>query len=148
MSKDVFEYRGYCGSIEHDLDGDNLFGSIQFINDILVYEASTLRELRQAFQESVDEYLDTCKEIGKDPDKAYSGTFNIRVSPEVHRKIAHKALKEGLSLNACISIALEGFVSPTEIVHKHEHNYSFFAQIPFENKPSVDPTPQLRLVQS
>ena len=143
MSKDFLEHKGYCGSIEHDLDSGSLYGSVQFINDLLIYEAKTLAELKQAFEDSVNEYLETCEEIGKDPDKPYSGTFNVRVSTELHRQIAQKAYKEDRSLNAAVSDALESYVSPNELVHKH---FSFNFQVAFPHSPQVEQKTELKVV--
>ena len=146
MSKELLEHRGYLGSIEHDLESGLLFGSVQFVNDILLYEAETLRELEQAFQNSVDEYLDTCEEIGKDPDKPYKGTFNVRIEPELHRQLAQRAFREDKTLNTCVSEAIENFVGPSQVIHKHVHNHSISITLPYESRPAFEPKTDLKLV--
>lgn len=145
MSNEPLEHRGYMGSIEHDLDSGMLFGSVQFVNDVLFYEAETLLALRQAFIDAVDDYIETCVELDRSPDKPYSGTFNVRVSAELHRQLAQKAFKDNTSLNNCVAKAIENYVGPAQIIHKHEHSFSF--QIPFDSTPKVNPKTELRLVK-
>jgi predicted HicB family RNase H-like nuclease len=65
MNNEALTYRDYKGSIEYDLENGVLFGSVQSVSDILLYEAETLSALTVAFHESVDDYLETCAEIGK-----------------------------------------------------------------------------------
>ena len=55
--------------------------------------------LRDAFHEAVDDYIETCMKIGKEPQKAFSGQVMFRVDPEVHRKAALAAEMSGKSLN-------------------------------------------------
>lgn len=62
-----FKYKGYLGTIEPDLETGELFGKLAFIRDLITYEAETLKTLEQAFQESVDGYLDSCAELGRNP---------------------------------------------------------------------------------
>ena len=85
-NNNLLTYKEYLGSIDCDLDSGVLHGKIQFINDIVTYEASSLPELKTEFEIAVEDYLDTCAAIGKEPQKAYSGTFNVRVGEELHRK--------------------------------------------------------------
>ncbi len=92
-------YKGYAARIEYD-DEDGLFaGRIAGIRDTVGFHADTVDGLRKAFREAVEDYLETCAEIGKEPQKAYSGQVMFRVSPEVHRKAAQAAELEGKSLN-------------------------------------------------
>ncbi|CAH9018726.1 type II toxin-antitoxin system HicB family antitoxin [Candidatus Nitrosacidococcus sp. I8] len=80
------EYKDYLGTIEPDLKTGALFGKLEFIRDLVTYEGETLKLLEQAFQQSVDEYLESCAELDKIPDKPLKGTFNVRINPELHRK--------------------------------------------------------------
>ena len=74
--KNVMNYRGYYGSVEFSDEDDVFFGRIIGINDHIIYEGGNAKELRGDFHEAVDEYLETCAQIGKEPEKAYKGTFN------------------------------------------------------------------------
>ena len=98
------KYKGYLGTIEPDLDTGELFGRLAFIRDLITYEAETLKALEQAFKESVDGYLASCTELGKKPDLPFKGTFNVRISPEMHRKAV---LASSNSLNSFVSDAIQ-----------------------------------------
>ena len=110
-NESIFKYKGYSGSVECNLDDKCLFGKILFIDDLVLYEGNTVEELEVSFKEAVDDYLKTCKEIGKEPQKAYSGSFNVRVKPEVHRTLVEKALGKGISLNELVKDAFEYYIS-------------------------------------
>lgn len=98
------KYKGYLGTIEPDLDSGELFGKVAFIKDLITYEATTLKELEAAFYESVDEYLSSCEAVGKKPDVPFKGTFNVRITPELHREAA---VASASSLNAFVSQAIK-----------------------------------------
>ena len=100
------EHRGYYGSIEHDLEAGLLHGRVLGLRDVIHYEAKTLQALAREFRRSVDIYLELCEEKSKVPDRPYSGRFNARLSPEVHRQAASLAEIEGLSLNDLVTRAL------------------------------------------
>lgn len=92
-------YKGYAARIAYD-DEDGIFsGQIAGITDRVGFHAETVEDLRAAFHEAVDDYLETCIAVGKPPQKAYSGQVMFRVSPEVHRKAALAAELAGKSLN-------------------------------------------------
>lgn len=95
----LLSYKEYLGSVDCDLESGVLYGKIQFINDIVTYEASSLPELKAEFEVAVDDYLETCAAIEKEPQKAYSGTFNVRVGEELHRKAVICSKKKGVNLN-------------------------------------------------
>lgn len=122
----VFEYNGYSGSIEVSTEDRCLFGKILFITDLVTYEAETVTDLEAEFIAAVDDYLLTCKEIGKDPQRPFKGSFNVRISPELHRKAALEAYKEKISLNELTDKAINAYVNktaqPINIEH-HDHHY-------------------------
>lgn len=92
-------YKGYAARIEYD-DEDGLFtGRIAGIRDGVGFHADTVDELRAAFRDAVDDYIETCAKIGKQPQKPYSGRMMFRVSPEIHRRAARAAELSGKSLN-------------------------------------------------
>ena len=92
-------YRGYAARIEYD-DDDRIFtGRIAGIRDGVRFHADSVDGLRQAFHDAVEDYLETCAKIGKEPQKAYSGGVMFRVSPETHRKASLAAELSGKSLN-------------------------------------------------
>jgi predicted HicB family RNase H-like nuclease len=109
-NNNVLKYKNYVGSIEYDLTDKCLFGKILFIDDLITYEGNTIEELEKSFKEMVDDYLETCKLIGKEPQKAYSGNFNIRTTPEIHQALAEIAKIKNISLNKLIVSIFNNFV--------------------------------------
>lgn len=92
-------YKGYSARVEYD-DEDGIFtGRIAGIRDGVGFHADTVEDLREAFREAVEDYLETCAKIGKEPQRAFSGQMMFRVNPEVHRKAALAAELAGKSLN-------------------------------------------------
>lgn len=103
----MLEYRGYHASIEFDAD-DNIFvGEVFGITDSLNFHGSSVEELRQMFEQSIDNYLEFCEKIGKNPDKEFSGTFNVRISPELHKKAALAAADQKITLNQYVLKAID-----------------------------------------
>lgn len=95
----TMNYRGYSARIEYDEDDEIFIGHLVGINDIIGFHADTVADLKNAFVESVDDYLETCRKIGKTPEKPYSGKLMFRVKPEIHAGAARAASLEGKSLN-------------------------------------------------
>lgn len=92
-------YKGYSARIEFDGEDEIFFGRIAGIQDIVGFHADTVADLKAAFHEAVDDYIETCRKIGKAPQKILSGNLMLRVSPEVHSKAAIAAELAGMSLN-------------------------------------------------
>jgi predicted HicB family RNase H-like nuclease len=101
----MLEYKGYIGTLEAE-DGV-FFGRVAGLRDVITFEGTTFAEVEQAFQESVEDYLAFCAELGEPPDWPYSGRIPLRVSPETHRRAAMHAQSEGLSLNQWIARRIE-----------------------------------------
>ena len=100
------EYKGYSAKVEFD-EGANIFhGEVINLRDVVTFEGKSVDQLRKAFQDSVDDYLEFCAERGEDPEKPYSGKFVVRVEPELHKRLAIEARKRGLSINALVGEAL------------------------------------------
>lgn len=97
--KNVMTYNGYTGTVEYSEDDGILFGRLVGINDIVSYEGESVKELREAFQASVDDYLEHCQHIGKKPERPYSGKFTLRLDPVIHARLAAQAQAMGKSLN-------------------------------------------------
>ena len=92
-------YKGYAARIDYDDDDGIFVGHIAGIRDRVGFHADTVDNLRAAFHEAVEDYLETCEKVGQEPQKAYSGKMMFRVSPDVHRKAVLAAELEGKSLN-------------------------------------------------
>lgn len=95
-------YKGYQGKFEYDQDADIFHGEVLHLNDVVTFQGRSIDELKKALADSVEDYLQLCKEVGKEPERPFSGKFNIRISPELHQRIAKKAADAGLSLNSWI----------------------------------------------
>lgn len=104
---ELLKYKGFSGSIEIDLADNMLHGKIQFIDDVIAYEAESLLLLQQSFNEAVERYIAHCHKIGKQPNKPFSGSFNVRVGPLLHRACAHAARRADKSLNEFVTAALK-----------------------------------------
>ena len=102
----VIQYKGYFANVEYSQEDQILFGKIEGIRDLVTFECENAGEVEQAFKEAVDDYLEFCEEEGKDPNKSFSGSFNVRVSPELHRDIWAAATKRNMTLNAYVNEAL------------------------------------------
>ena len=92
------------------MDSMCLYGKIEGISDYVDFHADSLSDIEQEFHAAVDDYLEFCAEKGKQPDKEYKGTFNVRISPELHKALAVISLKNNDSLNATIEKALDTYV--------------------------------------
>ena len=103
----VMKYKGYSARIEFDGEDEIFFGRIAGIRDGISFHADTVAELKAAFHESVDDYLDTCARIGREPQKPYSGKVMFRLNPEIHRAAATAAELAGKSLNEWAENALK-----------------------------------------
>lgn len=109
----MMEYKGYFAKVEFD-DDDNIFhGEVINLRDVITFEGETVRELKKAFQDSVDDYLDFCAKRGEGPEKPYSGKFVVRVEPEIHKNITIEARKTGKSLNVWVNDAISKALKDT-----------------------------------
>lgn len=105
--KNLMEYKGYLGSVEYSDEDDCLFGKVQGIRGLISYEGNTVKELKQAFREAVDEYLEDCREEGVEAQKPFKGSFNVRIGFDLHREAYIYAQQHDISLNSVVSEALE-----------------------------------------
>jgi len=95
----VLNYKGYHARVEFDADDMILVGHIAGINDVIGFHADDAAGLKRAFEETVDDYIETCAQVGKHPEKAYSGKMMLRIAPDAHARIALAAQLAGRSLN-------------------------------------------------
>lgn len=96
---ETMKFKSYHGSIEFSIEDDCLHGRLLGIDDIITYEGNSVNEIKAAFKEAVNDYLQVCKELGKSPEKPYSGKVMFRIDPAVHAKAALAAQMKGISLN-------------------------------------------------
>jgi|LGOV01.1.fsa_nt_gb predicted HicB family RNase H-like nuclease len=136
--KKVFKYKGYSGSMEFSQEDKCLFGKILFVNDLVTYEAETYEQLEAEFAAAVDDYLETCEELGASPDKPFSGTFNVRVGPELHQQAAKVAHLEDITLNELTRQAIKTRVEKTDKdVVEHRHIFEYRGTFPVDTQSLV-----------
>ncbi len=107
LDGNIIEYNGYIGSVEYSSEDKCFFEKLEMIDDLVTFEATSADDLELNFHNAVDEYINTCTELGRQPQKVYKGVFNVRIDPELHKKIYKEALKAGISLNAFIQKTLQ-----------------------------------------
>lgn len=110
----MLEYKGYHSVVEYDVESRVLHGKIEGISDLVTYECDDIKNVEKEFKKAVDDYLIFCEEIGQEPDKEYKGSFNIRIEPELHKKLVLISVSHDESLNNCIEGALRRYVESEE----------------------------------
>ncbi len=107
---DLLQYKGYYAAVHFSAADEVFYGKLLGISDLVTFEGVSVKALKEAFEEAVEDYLLTCAELGKDPEKTYKGSFNVRISPELHRKAANLASMRKISLNDLVKQAIDGVV--------------------------------------
>ena len=110
----LLEYRGYLGSVEYSDEDEVFHGRLEFIRDLVTYEGTDARGLKQAFHTAVDDYLALCADQGRAPDTPLKGSFNVRPGRELHRRAMLFARSRGLNLNTVVSDALRAYLERKE----------------------------------
>ena len=101
------EYKGYIGKVNYDSDMKIFHGDVINTRDVITFQGKSVNAIEKAFRDSINDYVSWCKEEGVNPEKPYSGKFNLRVSPALHRKIALSAYEQNTSLNKFIEEIVE-----------------------------------------
>ena len=107
----MIEYQGYLGVVDFDSELDSFHGTEINTNDVITFYGLSVAELREEMQKSIQEYLEFCREQGKEPEEPFSGKLVIQTSPELHRRIALSAARRHLNLNTYIHDVLEKAVA-------------------------------------
>jgi len=107
----MMEYKGYVGIVEYDGKAKIFHGEVVNTRDVITFQGKTVDEIEKAFQESIDDYISWCEQNGVSPEKPYSGKFNLRLSPELHREVAVTAKRLKLSINPFVEKALLDVIS-------------------------------------
>jgi predicted HicB family RNase H-like nuclease len=103
----MMKYKGFLGRVEYHHEAKLFHGEIVGLKDTITFQGKSVKELEKAFRYSVEDYLAWCKERGEKPEKTFSGTFNLRIPPELHAKLSIQAKAQGLSLNSFITEKLK-----------------------------------------
>lgn len=138
----LMEYKGYFGTAEVSLEDGCLAGHVLYVKDKIVYFGETLSELRDSFHSAVDDYLDFCIKVGKSPDKSFSGTLNVRLGQELHRKVAIKSQAKGVAINEWIKQACEDYAE-----HEGVHEKSVSIHVHHTPGESVRRTVPVKIIE-
>ena len=138
---DILNYKGYEGTADIDMSRKVCRGKILFIGDLVTYEAPSPPELQIEFEAAVDDYLETCETLGREPQKPLKGQFNVRISPALHKTATMRALADNVSLNDVVVRALESFVNiQTDI----NHNVHVTLEIPQQALKTLISSPSIQ----
>jgi predicted HicB family RNase H-like nuclease len=107
--KNIMEYKDYRAKIEYSSEDDCFFGTVLGINDLLMFEGATAKDLKSGLKDTIDSYLELCAANNKTPEKTFSGSFNIRTSPEIHKQLMLLAASKQANLNSVVNEALETY---------------------------------------
>jgi predicted HicB family RNase H-like nuclease len=106
----VMEYKNYYGTVEYSAADNVLHGKVLGIRGLISYEGDGLQALKEDFENAIDDYLESCAGDGTKPQKPYKGSFNVRLSPELHRTLAVYAITNGQTLNSTVEEAIRSYI--------------------------------------
>jgi Uncharacterized protein encoded in hypervariable junctions of pilus gene clusters len=119
---DILQYKDYIASIHYNSADEVFYGKILGIDDLISFEGSSVKELKKSFKEAVEDYIKTCEDLGKEPNKTYKGTFNVRVGTELHRDAALFAASNNISLNDFVKTAIDFALLNKDGLNKFLHH--------------------------
>lgn len=102
----TMEYKGYLGSVEFSEEDALFYGKVLGIRALVSYEGNNAQELIADFHDAVDDYLELCAQQGKEPERAYKGSFNVRISPELHKQAVVAAMSHNMTLNSFVESSI------------------------------------------
>jgi predicted HicB family RNase H-like nuclease len=116
----MLTYKGYTGVLEVDTEAGELFGRVVGTRDVITFVGASVEEACRSFEETIDAYLTSCAEEGREPDRPYSGRFNVRIDPDLHRKVAALAKSRDTSVDDVVADSLATTVGETAPVKPEE----------------------------
>ena len=116
------KYKEYLATVEYSTEDEVFYGKLFGINDLVTFEGASVKEIKTAFEEAVNDYIETCKEVNKKPEKSFKGSFNVRVPSELHKDAAFIAVQNNVSLNDFVKGAIQ-----YAIKHQQEVTKELFA---------------------
>lgn len=103
----TMEYKGYVGSVEFSEEDALFYGKVLGIRARISYEGTNAGELDADFHGAVDDYLELCAQSGTEPEKAYKGSFNVHISPELHKQAHIAAMSPNMRLNSYVETSIQ-----------------------------------------
>ncbi len=132
----TLKYKDYEGTCEIDAEEEICYGKLLFIDDLITYEAEIPKQLRQEFEAAVDDYIETCAELGIEAKKPLKGQFNVRVTPELHKEAILRSYNDDVSLNEIVKRALEAYLYAS-----HDVTNPFNISIAGQQNPVISSIP-------
>lgn len=115
----MLSHKGYSGTVKFDAEEEVFHGEVNGLRDVVTFQGRSVREIKRAFRESIDDYLELCQETGRSPDKPFSGRLIVRMPPDLHRALHNLAAADQVSLNRVIVGLLEASLSSAELPENH-----------------------------
>lgn len=107
----IMKYKGYWAEINYSDEDECFCGKIVGLkNDLISFEGETVKELKKDFKDAINSYLQTCKELGKEPEKQCKGSLNVRLGVELHNKAKMKSIEQNISINELIKNAVTAYL--------------------------------------
>lgn len=113
----ILKYNGHEGTSEVDMEQMVCRGTILFIDDVITYKADSPKELQKEFEDAVNDYLETCEHLNREPQKPLKGKFNVRIDPLLHKAATIKALEENTSLNEIVGKSIDAYLNGTKDIN-------------------------------
>jgi predicted HicB family RNase H-like nuclease len=107
----VLEYKGYYGTVDFSATDKVLFGKVIGVNGLISFEGESIQRLIEDFEGAVDDYLEMCAEQGIEPEKIHKGSFNVRISPELHKTLTLYSISHGQTLNSTVEQAIKSYIT-------------------------------------
>jgi predicted HicB family RNase H-like nuclease len=120
---DVLKYKGYEGTATLDMRRGVCRGKILLIDDLVTYEADEPKKLQAEFEAAVEDYIETCQQLGRQPQAPLKGLFNVRLSPELHKELVLRAAEDEVTLNETVARACAAYVCG-DVNHNHQHAHT------------------------
>ena len=103
----MLNYKGYIGHVEFDDKNEIFVGEVINIKDVITFQSNKADALKQEFIHSIEDYIAFCAERNESVEKPFSGKFNLRIPPELHREAYIAAKHSGVSLNSWVCHVLQ-----------------------------------------
>lgn len=116
---DILKYKGYEGTVEVDMAIGVCRGRILFVKDLVTYEAESPKNLQAEFESAVDDYIETCKQLGRAPQRPSNGQFSVRVEAQIHTDAIRRSIQDGVALNSVVVRALKCYLYGKSEVNNH-----------------------------
>ena len=107
MTNNMLEYKGQHAAIEYDADDRIFVATVVGIQDKICFHGEFVSDLSEKMSLFIEDYLTLCQEEGREPEKDYSGSFNIRPGPLRHKCLSQEAEAKGMSMNSMLNFILD-----------------------------------------